>query len=277
MEVRGEGGTLELEVREGVGRITHVDVTSADAVPRLLRRAAQLLREQGVTHLAIEVPEGEEQAATTYARLGFVPVARTLGVDIDVLERDLERRPRGRSFGSVHVQTDDLPAVERAVARFIPLLPGRSNGSVVSPPRAGWTAVYDELCDRDPSALRRLVRELSDRLGAVAIAFGVEEGAVARYLLYDRGRLLDEYLSVQEYYGPLPPGEVVALAANPTLVERLTGASRRDVAAAAVHGTSPDELPPPQEIVRALAAAMRVEGADHGYDDGAAARGHTDE
>ena len=277
MEVRGEGGTLELEVREGVGRITHVDVTSADAVPRLLRRAAQLLREQGVTHLAIDVPEGEEQAATTYARLGFVPVARTLGVDIDVLERDLERRPRGRSFGSVHVQTDDLPAVERAVARFIPLLPGRSNGSVVSPPRAGWIAVYDELCDRDPSALRRLVRELSDRLGAVAIAFGVEEGAVARYLLYDRGRLLDEYLSVQEYYGPLPPGEVVALAANPTLVERLTGASRRDVAAAAVHGTSPDELPPPQEIVRALAAAMRVEGADHGYDDGAAARGHTDE
>jgi hypothetical protein len=168
----------------------------------------------------------------------------------------------------VHVQTDDLPAVERAVARFIPLLPGKSAGWTVTHPRAGWISVYDELCDRDPSALRRLVREVSDRMGVVAIAFGVEEGAVARYLLYDRGRLLDEYLSVQEYYGPLPPGEVVALAANPTLVERLTGASRREVAAAAVHATSPDALPPPVEIVRALAAAMRIEGADHGYEPG---------
>jgi hypothetical protein len=77
--------------------------------------------------------------------------------------------------------------------------------------------------------------------------------------------MLDEYLSVQEYYGPLPSGEVVALAANPTLVERLTGASRRAVRDAAVHGSSPDELPPPAETITALAAAMGVHGAEHGY------------
>ena len=270
MEIRGEGGTLELDVSAGVARITSVDLADSDrgeeAVYALLREAARTVREQGVTHLAIEVPEGDEQAAATYGRLGFVPVARTLGVDVEVLERDLDRRPRGRSFGSVHVQLDDQPAVERGVRRFVPQLAGRSQGSVVGPPRGGWVGVYDELCDRDPAALRRLARELSDRLGAVTIAFGVEEGAVARYLLYDRGRLLDEYLSVQEYYGPLPPGEVVALAANPTLVERLTGASRREIAAAAVHGDSPDVVAPPDEIVRKLSAAMRIEGADHGYD-----------
>jgi hypothetical protein len=271
MLISGDGGTLELDVREGIARITRLDLVDRDqgeeAVYALLRQAARTVREHGVTHLAIDVPEGDEQAAATYGRLGFAPVARTLGVDVEVLERDLDRRPRGRSFGSVHVQLDDQPAVERGVRRFVPQLAGRSQGSVVTPPRGGWVGVYDELCDRDPAALRRLARELSDRLGAVTIAFGVEEGAVARYLLYDRGRLLDEYLSVQEYYGPLPPGEVVALAANPTLVERLTGAPRREIAAAALHGDSPDAIAPPEEIVRSLSSAMRIAGADHGYDE----------
>jgi hypothetical protein len=127
--------------------------------------------------------------------------------------------------------------------------------------------VYDDLADRDPAVLRRLARELSDRLGAVVLSLGVEEGAVVRYLLLDRGRLLDEYLSIQEYYGPLPSGEVVALAANPTLVERLTGGDRREVRAAAVHGKHPDEVPSPAETAAALARAMKIEGAAHGYRD----------
>jgi hypothetical protein len=268
VEIRAAGGVVEVEVRDAVARIARLEFDDPDrgeeAVFDLLRESARRLRDQGVTHLAIDVPEGNEQLIGTYSRLGFVPVARTFGVDLDVLEQDLQRS-RGPSFGSVHVQTDDQPSVERGVRRFVPQLAGRSQGSVVGPARGGWVGVYDELCDRDPAALRRLARELSDRLGAVTIAFGVEDGAVARYLLYDRGRLLDEYLSVQEYYGPLPPGEVVALAANPTLVERLTGAPRREIAAAAVHGTSPDEIAPPEEIVRALSAAMRIDGADHGY------------
>jgi hypothetical protein len=227
---------------------------------------AALVDRYGETeHVTLELPESDDRAASLYARWGFVPVRRVLGVELEVLRRDLERRPRGESFGSVHVQTDDLPAVERAVRGFTPLLAGGSEGSVVLPPRGGWVSVYDELADRDPTALRRLARELSDRLGAVVLALGVEEGAVVRFLLLDRGRLLDEYLSVPEYYGPLPSGEVVALAANPTLVERLTGADRREVRAAAAVGKHPDELPPPTEIAASLAQAMRIDGAEHGY------------
>lgn len=242
---------------DGTARLERLE----DLTPDALRE----LREGGATRLTLRLPEGDEEALSSAARLGFVGVSRTLAVELDVLARDLERRPRGPSSGSVHVQTDDLPAVERGVRRFIPQLAGRSQGSVVVPPRNGWIAVYDELADRDPSALRRLARELSDSLGVVVVGFGIEEGAVARYLVFDRGRMLDEYLSVQEYYGPLPSGEVVALAANPTLVERLTGADRRAVRDAAVHGTSPDELPPPVETVSALARAMGIEGAQHGH------------
>ncbi len=236
-----------------------------ERIEQLTPETVNELRESGATRVVLRIPEEDEQAIASAARLGFVAVSRTLAVDLDVLVRDLERSPRGASFGSVHAQTDDLPMVERAVRRFIPQLAGGSEGSVVVPPRSGWISVYDELCDRDPSALRRLARELSDTLGSVVVAFGVEEGAVVRYLLLERGRLLDEYLSIQEYYGPLPSGEVMALGANPTLVERLTGADRRTIRAAAVHGTSPEALPPPVETVAALASAMRVEGADHGY------------
>lgn len=215
--------------------------------------------------VTIEIDNHDERAASLLARWGFVPVRRVLGVAVDVLRRDLERSPRGESFGSVHVQTDDLPAVQRAVQGFTPLRAGGSQGAVVIPPRGGWTSVYDELADRNPTTLRQLARELSDRLGAVVLCLGVEEGAVVRFLLLDRGRLLDEYLSIPEYYGPLPSGEVVALAANPTLLERMTGADRREVRAAARHGKRPEDVPPPAETIAALARAVRIEGAEHGY------------
>jgi hypothetical protein len=217
--------------------------------------------------VTVEIDNHDERAASLLARWGFIPVRRVLGVDVDILKRDLERGPRGESFGSVHVQTDDLPAVQRAVQGFTPPRAGGSEGSVIIPPRGGWISVYDELADRNPTTLRQLARELSDRLGAVVLSLGIEEGAVVRFLLLDRGRLLDEYLSIPEYYGPLPSGEVVALAANPTLLERMTGADRREVRAATPRGTRPEDLPPPAETIAALARAVRIEGAEHGYSD----------
>ena len=131
------------------------------------------------------------------------------------------------------MQTDDLAAVERAVRQFVPRLPGQSQGSLVSPPRGGWIAVYDDVCDRDPSMLRRLATELSDRMGAVVLALGVEHDEVVRFVLLEAGRVVDEYLSVPEHYGHLPPGDVIALAANPRVVSRLTGADPAAVRAVA--------------------------------------------
>ena len=146
------------------------------------------------------------------------------------------------SFGSIHVQTDDVDAVVRAVRQFVPRLPGGSQGSVVLSPRDGWTSAYDELTDREPEMLRRLARELSDRMGSFVIVMGVEEGRVVRYVALERGRAVDEYLSVPEYYGPLPPGEVIALGANPRLMARLTGADA-DARATARTAIAPEELP----------------------------------
>ena len=51
----------------------------------------------------------------------------------------------------------------------------------------------------------------------------------------DRGGIVDEYRSVPEFYGPLPPGDVIGLAANPTVLARLTGADPQDVKQRRLH------------------------------------------
>jgi ribosomal protein S18 acetylase RimI-like enzyme len=232
---------------------------------QLMQAVVAVLRDLGAEFVEVEVGVDNADARALYEAAGFRPEAVRLHADVATVDRRLGERARGRSFGSIHVQSDDLPAVERGVRQFVPRLPGRSEGSVVAPPRNGWIAVYDELCDREPSQLRRLAHELSDRLGAVVLVLGVEDGAVVRFVLFERGRIVDEYLSVPEYHGALPPGIVVSLAANPRVVSRLTGADPERVRAVAPQASSPDELPPAPELLAELAAVLGVTGAEHGY------------
>jgi hypothetical protein len=74
---------------------------------------------------------------------------------------------------------------------------------------------------------------------------------------------VDEYESVPEYHGPRPPGDVVALGANPTVVARLTGAEPARVRAVARTASSPDGLPPAPELLAELAEVLGLEGAGH--------------
>jgi ribosomal protein S18 acetylase RimI-like enzyme len=216
-------------------------------------------RARGATHLLLN---GNLDALAFYERLGFREESRNLVLS-------LERREvgTGRSFGAIHVQSDDLAAIERAVRQFVPRLPGGSQGSLISPPRNGWIAVYDDVCDRDSTMLRRLARELSDRMGAVVLSLGVEQDEVVRFVLHDRGGVVDEYLSVPEHYGALPSGDVIALAANPRVVNRLTGADPAQVRAVARTAASPVDLPPARELLAQIARVIGLEGTEHGWGD----------
>ena len=127
--------------------------------------------------------------------------------------------------------------------------------------------MYDDVCDRNPEMLRRLARELSDRIGAVTLLLGVEREELVRMILFERGRIVDEYLSVPEFYGPLPPGDVIGLAANPTVMSRLTGADPEAVRRVARTAPSPADLPPARELLAELAGVLRVEGAETGWAD----------
>jgi ribosomal protein S18 acetylase RimI-like enzyme len=225
----------------------------------LLRETAVHLDREFVT-LTTETRNPEARAF--YGRLGFVEESVNFVIES---KRLMQEEEPGPSFGSVHVQSDDVNAVVRAVEQFVPRLPGTSRGSVVTPPRNGWVAVYDELCDREPALLHRLGRELSDRMGAVTLTIGMEQGEVVTYLLHERGRMVDEYVSVPEQRGELPPGDVIALGANPTVVARLTGADPKQVRAVARTAPSPADLPRAPALLAALAEAMRIEGATYGY------------
>jgi hypothetical protein len=239
----------------------------------VLRTLLDDARAQGVEGVSIETAP---ESGDAWAAARFTEVARVFSISVAELERLLTTRRRGRSFGSIQVQTDDVEAVAQAVRQYVPRLPGGSRGSVVAPPRNGWTAVYDELCDREPAMLRRLARELSDRLGAVVLLLGVEHEAVVRFVLFERGRVMDEYASVPDFHGPIAPGDAVALAANPTVVARLTGAEPGHVRAVARTAKRPDELPPPPELAARLSGVLGVQGGAHGYEEARAIPGAID-
>lgn len=258
----GAVGFVSAWLEDHVARIADLYVAPAarrhGTGAELVETVVENLRARGATHVLVDAAV---DALPFYERLGFREAWRTLALSLEV-----RAAGGGRTFGSIHVQSDDLASVERAIAQFVPRLPGASRGSTVTPPHDGWIVVHDDACDRDPSNLRRLATELSDRMGAVVLALGIEHDEVVRFVLLEAGRVVDEYLSVPEHYGPLPPGDAIALAANPRVVARLTGADPGAIRTAARTAASPTELPPAQELLESIAAAIGLHGAEHGWE-----------
>jgi ribosomal protein S18 acetylase RimI-like enzyme len=254
----------------GFGTLTDLYVRQLDrrsgVGTELMREVLAAFREQGIEQVDLEVVAANTVARSLYQRWGLRDEVMIMTGRVADLEARLGRQ-EASSFGSIHVQTDDLNAVEQAVRQFVPRLPGNSRGSLLTPPRNGWIAVYDDVCDRNPDMLRRLAKELGDRMGAVVLLLGVERDELVRMILFEHGRIVDEYLSVPEFYGPLPPGDVVALAANPRVVSRLTGADPEAVRQIAITAPSPAVLAPARELLSELARAIGVQGVEHGWSD----------
>jgi [ribosomal protein S18]-alanine N-acetyltransferase len=255
-------GMAKGELRDGLGHVSLVylkpEARGRGGGNDLVRDLVAHFRDQGVEHVSLNVELPNDEALAYWRRLGFTDYRRSLMTDLESLERRLTGGG-APSTGSIHLQTDDVGAVEKAVARWVPRVV-RSRTSVVAPPRNGWIGVYDDAAAAQPEQLRRLASELSYVTGGVVVALGAEQGAVVRLVAYDRGRVADEYLSVPEYFGPLPPGDTIALRANPTLLGRLTGAKPAEIRAAARTASSPAELPPVEEQLAELARTLGIDG-----------------
>ena len=198
------GETADGEARQRSLTSTSGRTPAAPAIAtELMREVLTAVQALGIEQLDLEVVASNNVARSLYASVGAPRRGHRHGRSVADLEARLGRQ-EASSFGSIHVQSDDLNAVEQAVIQFVPRLPGRSRGSLVAPPRNGWIAVYDDVCDRNPEMLRRLAREISDRTGAVVLLLGVERDELLRMILFERGSIVDEYLSVPEFYGPLP-------------------------------------------------------------------------
>ena len=239
----GDDGLLAL-TRRG-SKVWFVDVVYVRPEARDRGIGTELIR-AAVEHvgseatLELEVLESNVGARRLYERLNFVTVERTLALQV-------ARAPAaGPTYGAVHVQSDDVELVRRNATKVLRAEPEVTLGD-------GWARV-----EARADQLRNLARELSVTTG-VSVALSVEAGAVVRYVLFDRGSLVDEYMSLPEYFGELPPGDVIALGANPTVVARLTNADPQRVRAVARTAKSPSDLPPAEDLYRQIAEVLGVE------------------
>ena len=264
---RTVGFALARRADSRVGRLTDLYVVPearrSGVAASLVAAVVEALAPEGVEHLDLEVLASNADARAVYHRWGFAEHTVQLVAPLESLRERLEPGRHAESFASIHVQTDRLADVERAVQAFAPRIGSR--GSRVVGPRNGWVTIYDEVADADPTALVRFAREVSSRMGAVVVTLSLEVDQVVRMIAFERGGIVDEYLSVPEFYGKLAPGDVIGLAANPTVLARLTGADPQRVREAALTAETPADLPPAHETLTALAAALGLEGAEHGY------------
>lgn len=261
------GFALARRTDSPVGRLTDLYVVPearrGGVAAALVHAVVEALAAGGAEYLDLEVTAGNAGARAVYHRWGFGEDIVTLVAPVSALRERLAPGRHAESFASFHVQTDAVADVERAVRDFAPRIGSR--GSRVAGPRNGWVTVYDEVGDEDPTAMLRFAREVSSRMGAVVVTLSLEVDQVVRMIALDRGGIVDEYLSVPEFYGPLPPGDVIGMAANPTVLARLTGAEPQRIKEIALTATSPADLPPGRELLAALADALGLAGADHGY------------
>ena len=261
------GYALARRTTSRLGRLTDLyvvpDARRGGVAAALVHAVVEALAADGIEHLDLEVLASNAGARAVYHRWGFGEDVIVLVAPVAALRERLAPGRHSVSFASIHVQTDAVGDVQRAAREFAPRI--GSSGSRVEEPRNGWVAVYDPVVDEDPTALVRYAREVSSRMGTVVVALSLEVDEVVRMIALERGGIVDEYLSVPEFYGPLAPGDVIGLAANPTVLARLTGADPKRVRAAAPTAATPADLPPAREILAELAAALGLEGADHGY------------
>jgi ribosomal protein S18 acetylase RimI-like enzyme len=224
----------------------------------LVLACTQAARAAGANHLSLGVLASNELAETVWRRLGFHPVEIVMAQSLEALETRLGSTPAGPSRATTHVQTDDHVSVDRAIAHFVPRL---ENVEVRENP-GGWIRIVDPVLDADRDAQDRFAANVSDTLGAVVVALALERGSVVRFRLYERGRMVDEYLSVPGFYGDVDRGEELAAEANPTLVARLTGADRDEVRRVARTASSPGELPPADELYAEVGRLMGLDTSE---------------
>ena len=191
--------------------------------------------------------------------------------------RDAGRRARraarraeavASSFGSIHVQTDDVDVILKAVEMFVPRLPGRSRR-----------------LDRDPAPGRlrhRVRRRLRPRPGDAPAAR--EGDLVADRARRDRGRRraggtrADDHLRPRRHRRRVRVGARVLRFAASRRGDRAAREPRRrralhGASQAAVRASRPGREPPgrrcrpPASCWPALAATSASRGAEHGWAD----------
>ena len=250
-----------------LGRLTDLYVVPearrSGVAAALVRAVVEALARDGAEHLDLDVLASNTGARAVYHRWGFVEDTVVLVAPVAALRERLSPGRHAESFASLHVQTDAVADVERAVRAFAPRIGSR--GTRVVGPRNGWVAVYDEVSDADPTALIRFAREISTRMGAVVVTLALEVEQVVRMIALDRGGIVDEYLSVPEFYGRMPAGGRHRAGGQPDRPRAADGRGSPARQGGGADRRLAGRASPRARAARRAGATLGLEGADHGY------------
>ena len=229
-----------------------------------LRKLIDEARGRGEETVRVETTR---EAGDAWVRAGFSEQARVLEASVDALEQRLTS-DRAPSYGSVHVQTDDLDGVVRAVRQFVPRMPGGSRGQ--------RRRSAEERLDR---RLRRAHRpgpgdaaapcapEVSDRMGAVCPC-PRRRGGSGRPLRALRARTHHGRVPLRARVLRRSPARRRDLARGESHRRRPADWCRPGRGAARYrHGREPGRLPARGRAGREPSGSLLgVEGGDHGYE-----------
>jgi len=132
----------------------------------------------------------------------------------------------GASFTNCHARTSDKPSCVKALEGLI------HSRALITDAKNGWITAYDETSEsQDIEELRRLGQGISAKLKTAVFCFLVHDSDIFVYLLYDKGKFVDQFDSRPDYFGPVTEehrkewagnfNRLVKLARRGTTVEKI--------------------------------------------------------
>jgi hypothetical protein len=108
----------------------------------------------------------------------------------------------GTFFTNYQVHTQDIEACIKAATTIV------KSRALVTQPESGWISIYDETSElQDSAELQRVASELSEKLATEVFAFLVHDSDVFVYWFYRKGKLVDQFNSNPNYFGPMKSAE----------------------------------------------------------------------
>jgi hypothetical protein len=120
----------------------------------------------------------------------------------------------GAFYGSVHIKTDEVEAVRKALDDVA----GRKWKFLVSPVMNGWVAVYPNTNGQD----ERVSKALAKKLNWPILHVAVHDDDVFYYWYYVGGKLIDRYSSCPDYFDEISERKKSLVRGKP---ERLADAA----------------------------------------------------
>src|SRR5262249_54774873 len=157
----------------------------------------------------------------------------------------------GASFTNYQARTTDADGCAKALVGII------KARALLTEAKKSWITIYDEKSEsQDLAELQRVAKALSAKLATEVFAFLLHDSDVFIYLLYQNGRLIDQFNSNPDYFGPVTAAERRKWAGH---FEKLTRFARAKTSADAIARTLAKKHVFHEEMVGNFAQLMGID------------------